>query len=391
MQQLFCKVLLACYQIALIALTISSLIIGIGIYSKNRDVANIDFRKFNKDPDSRYPTFTMCFGGPLRDNNFQKFNNPSINSTTYIEFLKGNLWNDVMATIPYDDVSINIENHINSISVFEEKWEGKAYVSFRSAIMKCFSVNIPSPETYPLENTSVKYLRINLNASIFRNGIRPKGNIGYLNEDSFGVQLHYPGQRMKAAMQNWRWHRSCNPPIMEFKLYTMSVLQRRNKPNEPCNELSYTFDQTMLDNLIHKIGCKPLYVESKIETRICWSTAQMKDWYRPFRSYALIRDENIKTVRPCRVIKSIGYTYREESCDDNKINGNQSIAIMVRFRDMTSFKETLHVRAYNIDSLIGNVGGYFGLYLGFSFFDIPRLLSNCLEKIKSLKNVKNSL
>ena len=64
---------------------------------------------------------------------------------------------------------------------------------------------------------------------------------------------------------------------------------------------------------------------------------------------------------------------------------------MVRFRDMTSFKETLHVRAYNIDSLIGNVGGYFGLYLGFSFFDIPRLLSNCLEKIKSLKIVKNSL
>ena len=391
MQQVFCKVLLVCYQIALIALTISSLIIGIRIYFKNRDVANIDFRKFNKDPDSRYPTFTMCFGSPLRGNSFQKLNNPSINSTTYIEFLKGNLWNDVMATIQYDDVSIDIENHINSISVFEEKWEGKAYVSFRSAIMKCFSVNIPSPETYPLENTNVKYLRINLNASIFRNGIRPKGNIGYLNEDSFGVQLHYPGQRMKATMQNWRWQRSCNPPLMEFKLYAMSVLQRRNKPNEPCNEQSYQFDQTMLDNLIHKIGCKPLYVESKIEAPICWSAGQMKDWYRPFRSYALIRDETIKAVRPCRLIKTIGYTYKEESCDENKISGNQSITIMVRFRDMKSFKETLHVRAYNIDSLIGNVGGYFGLYLGFSFFDIPRLLSNCLDKIKGLKSVKSSL
>ena len=178
---------------------------------------------------------------------------------------------------------------------------------------------------------------------------------------------------------------------MEFKLYAMSVLQRRNKPNEPCNEQSYQFDQTMLDNLIHMIGCKPLYVESKINAPICWSAAQMKDWYRPFRSYALIRDETIKAVRPCRVIKTIGYTYKEESCDDNKINGNQSITIMVRFRDMKSFKETLHVRAYNMDSLIGNVGGYFGLYLGFSFFDIPRLVSNWLEKIKVLKSAKSSL
>ena len=123
MQQLLFNVLLACYQIALIALTIFTLILGIEIYSKNRDVANIDFRKFNKDQDSRYPTFTMCFGSPMKENSFQKFNNTGINSTTYSEFLKGNIWNDVMATIPFDDVSLNIEDHINSISVFEEKWE----------------------------------------------------------------------------------------------------------------------------------------------------------------------------------------------------------------------------------------------------------------------------
>ena len=44
------------------------------------------------------------------------------------------------------------------------------------------------------------------------------------------------------------------------------------------------------------------------------------------------------------------------------------------------FREITEVRAYNIQTLIGNVGGYIGLFLGFSLKEMPRALLSLLKK-----------
>ena len=170
---------------------------GIIKYLQNKDVSQIDFKELNQDDQSRYPTLTLCFGGPFLSQKLGKYRNPKINETLYTAFLKGEYWNKVMVNIPYDDVSLNITDHVNSISLYWENWEGVFYVSFRSALMKCFSVDIPSPKLFPLNDRTVKYLKISMNSTVFRNGTRPKGNTGPLSKDSFGIQLHFPGQRME--------------------------------------------------------------------------------------------------------------------------------------------------------------------------------------------------
>ena len=52
-----------------------------------------------------------------------------------------------------------------------------------------------------------------------------------------------------------------------------------------------------------------------------------------------------------------------------------SDAIIVKVNFMTSnYKEITEVRAYGIQALVGNAGGYVGLFLGFALKEIPKML-----------------
>ena len=83
------------------------------------------------------------------------------------------------------------------------------------------------------------YLRIQVKTSIFANETRPSGGTGRVAKDSFGIQLHYPGQRMRATIQNWRWKKQASGApgrfVMRYTFWSMDVLKRRNKRSEPCD------------------------------------------------------------------------------------------------------------------------------------------------------------
>ena len=55
--------------------------------------------------------------------------------------------------------------------------------------------------------------------------------------------------------------------------------------------------------------------------------------------------------------------------------------ILVEFQAKT-FKEIKQVRAHNIQSLIGNAGGYVGVLLGWNFADLPNVLRNIRNTIR---------
>ena len=89
-------------------------------YLLDEDVARIEFTEFNANEDNIYPTITLCFPSPLIDEKLAEYGE-GINSETYSSFIQGmnNSWDDRMAKIDYDDVSLNIEEHfLGNISIF---------------------------------------------------------------------------------------------------------------------------------------------------------------------------------------------------------------------------------------------------------------------------------
>ena len=44
------------------------------------------------------------------------------------------------------------------------------------------------------------------------------------------------------------------------------------------------------------------------------------------------------------------------------------------FYRQTTFREITQIRAYDLDNLYGNIGGYMGLFLGYAILNIPTML-----------------
>ena len=65
--------------------------------------------------------------------------------------------------------------------------------------------------------------------------------------------------------------------------------------------------------------------------------------------------------------------------------------IVILFNSSDYFQETTNVRKFSRDSVWGNVGGYVGMFLGFSVLQIPSLLNAVYHKIKDKYTSSNTI
>ena len=83
-------------------------------------------------------------------------------------------------------------------------------------------------------------------------------------------------------------------------------------------------------------------------------------------------------VRPCQSIQKILYTYQdfglvEDWTQEWLDEVYNMFEVMLEFQDGT-YMEIQQIRAYSIQDLVGDIGGYLGLFLGFALLQIPELL-----------------
>ena len=69
---------------------------------------------------------------------------------------------------------------------------------------------------------------------------------------------------------------------------------------------------------------------------------------------------------------------------------NDSFAIHVRFGSLFRYLKIKQIRAYTFDSLVGNIGGYMGLFLGYAILNFPQLLMNMFASIKDMVRIGNT-
>ena len=56
-----------------------------------------------------------------------------------------------------------------------------------------------------------------------------------------------------------------------------------------------------------------------------------------------------------------------------------------------NFHETKQIRAYDIGSLIANIGGYIGMFLGYALLNLPHFFITVGESIKrGLRDIRGS-
>ena len=84
-----------------------------------------------------------------------------------------------------------------------------------------------------------------------------------------------------------------------------------------------------------------------------------------------------KYPSPCQNIENLSYDYSEKSGIDSRRDAR--LMVLVHFPNR-KFRQITHVQEYDIESMVGNIGGYIGLFLGYSFLHFPQFLMGLWQK-----------
>ena len=369
-------------------------------YIQDGSTSLIDVRTYHTTKKDIYPSLSLCFyGNEIYDRNKLNQTYGIKTPKDYMAFLEGQTWEDKMTKIEYDDVTMDLSNYVQSIDIAVNdlysnpvyNWHskhGKAMetnqnstiskskeqfpfvVSFRQASFKCFSLDLSTELMPETKDQIIRIIEVT-----FR-------NLSSLNVH-MSYYMHYPNQLIRTLpfdVEHPGYPGLVSGTLKEknFRIQNVEVIRRRNTFKKPCNEEWRKDDHLLKLEILQTTKCKPPnWVE--FDYQICTDKNLMVK--TNIREGDFGNPQFLKSVvRPCDELLHLSFNFvgvprgLNESLEaPSKLN--------VVFKT-AKYKEILHIRAFNIESLLGNMGGYVGLFLGFSIWQIPEAVKFLLEATK---------
>ena len=278
-------------------------IYSISRFIDNEDVTLVKLTKFQSTKDAIYPSLSFCILPPFLERKFDMYSNNDINMTSYTSFLKGDIWDERMLDVDYDDVSVNLSDNLLGAYLVSHDRNAQAvnldhYTSFRSSRRKCFTINAPILRQKPLF-----FYRLYVKNDIFPSGKRS-------DDSRIFTYFHYPGQRFTSyytIKYDFKDRKNPNESyVMIYSISNIDVVTRRNTLQEPCIEKWKNFDKYLMDEMVMKAGCHPPHWSSTQNFSLCKNKVQMKKFSRQ-PSTATVEMH----IPPCKIIDRLDYFYEE--------------------------------------------------------------------------------
>lgn len=340
-------------------------------YSRNEDVSQISFKQYHEDEDSIYPAISLCLTDylnrtVLKDGSSEK---------EYKNFMKGKSWSDEMSKIDYDDAIIDINDYILAIAQsFHDKendewgqttylpkagmtgWKPLFYPSLSLPEWRCWTFEIDYKD-----NQMVSSFFLSIRSNIFRDSIRkPYGN--------FMISLSYPGQIAGAKVTKYNWMpMNYTQYRMEFEIENVVILKQRQKQGNRCNDDWKSNDELAEKRFVEAMGCIPIFLNVSSSLPKCIRHTE----------YATAIKQNgfSLSLEPCQRVEKVMYSYNEYQTYTNVSSWGvaettEMFEIAMLFQGNT-FMFIEQTRSYDVQTLVGNAGGYVGLFLGVALMQLP--------------------
>ena len=139
--------------------------------------------------------------------------------------------------------------------------------------------------------------------------------------------------------------------FLHFKLASIEMLRRRNKREQKCLPESKSYDDLILKQIVEKVGCKAPYHNHEIHFPICTDGRKLSK----FDGYAI---RQAKYSPPCDEIPQVSFKVLKFMA------GSKFGFYPVNFGFPENMKLIKQQKAIDAHTLIGNIGGYIGLFLG---------------------------
>ena len=380
-------------------------------FIQNESTSLVDFQTYHRTEKDIYPSFSLCFSG---EGIYGKANLKNI--TKYKSFLRGSLWDDQLLKIDYDEVTINfldyveyvvIRNNLIGESLYTWKNNGGKktnmgketqnsaqdnfpfFTSFRDEHQKCFTLDFSTDRIPQIKGKVIVVLEVFLK------------NVKTIDA-MLSYYMHYPNQLTISRFLDVEYlpHMGIMSGKIEAKniwIDNTEVIRRRSTLKARCNQGVVRHDDCIMKQILQNTKCKPphwIHLDYPIcKDKDSISRANTEDFRKHSRNHFATPDflKKFPMCEPCNELKVLTFTMQEvqRRTNESEISslipkiGSEDAMLDLVFKS-TVYKEILHVRAFDIESLIGNMGGYFGLFLGFTLWQAPDAIKFSFSKLKNL-------
>ena len=322
------------------------------VFILDEDLCIVDYKKYYAEERGVFPVLSFCINNPISRKKLKRLN-PDINASSYMKYLKGQVFDSDMLKIEYSSVIQNASDFIEEdfvryrngsfVSIHPDYHDDETYGKstlnkrnrrtfssyyaffFISEFYNCYELPVPQDK-----NVYSFFYRINSN--IFPSGIR---------EQAYNLLtiLHYPNQMLIAGNRRHVWPQRRNIEesyMMKYHIRGVEVLKRRQTRNRPCNENWENYDNEIANKFTNAIDCRLPYLHRNKEIRICSSKKKLQT-----RFY--LRSDYYGVIPPCLEMKKITDQFEENSLDTKKYSWatNGTFFIGIVFPDEDYKKITL--------------------------------------------------
>ena len=365
-------------------------------FNDNDNSTSITFKKYSQNPIDKYPTFSVCFKGPLLHwyydldiyNAFElrteKFEmmlqgepafkyvyNPSLRlfskRTAFLSNGSSFDWKKFHLKI----TDILLEAHFTSLDennsrIFRNKGSGNSdeppfTLSYQTPEMICFARDSKYfPNLIRIDDLLI------LNRRLIESGTYENSEIQIL--------IHYPNQLIQSlAIPSFTstfsdYQRN---KLLSFKMSQSTVIRRRPDYHEPCNSMIQDYDMYLMHGVINKTQCIPPYwmemITDKPGLEMCTTQEQLKRAYGFIHNWKNVMKEN---DRPCvAMFNIVGWNWLAVEGE------KQSDDIQIKFYYQEQYYQELeYMPDFDLETFISNIGGFVGIFLGYSMMQFPELL-----------------
>ena len=367
-------------------------------FTENDNSTSITYRRFNNEPKDEYPTFSICFEGtPFHwYHDIDIYKAFELRTEQYELMLKGRpafryqydpsskSFRKMSTFVKNEPNAAHKEFHVQLIDFLSEanfsslnKDDSRFFANTDGGGLEeqPFTVSYHTPDhiCFARDSTYVSNLMrtedlLTLDRSLIKNDM--------YKDTKIKVFVHHPGQLIRSlaiptftsSFLDYKHEK-----LLSFKMSQSTAIRKRSDYREPCSSTINDYDKYLMNVVINGTNCIPPYwkeiVPDKPGITMCTSQEQLQMVYKNITDW-----ENVmkRHDRPCTDMYNIvGWNWVD-------IEGTkESEGIQIKFYYQEQYYQELeYLPDFDLETFISNIGGFVGIFLGYSMMQFPELLGN---------------